>query len=292
MTESLEAVERWMQVLLTHPDGPRAGAESAQGRALLAATIPDVFEPSRELSSEARVGVYAGMYFERLTEVLEEEFPGLVQLVGRERAARLFRAYVHAHPSRHYNLNMLGAGLAGFLRDEVSAVLDVERDLGLTGEAHAFAVELARLERTIQDVFDAPECAGRLAAAELAALPPEQWGSARLVPIPALALLASAFPVNAWYQAFRDGAAPPVPARAPAWVAVFRQNWRVWRMDLARGQHALLAALVAGNGLERALGALAAEGLALAEVGPELQGWFRTWAAEGFFARIESGAGA
>jgi hypothetical protein len=285
---SLASLERWMQALLTHPAGPRAGAVSPEARAALRAEIPDVFLPSRELSSEARVGVYAEMYFARLIEVLEEEFPALVRLLGHERAHALFRAYLIAHPSRHYSLNVLGRALEGFVRDECGA-LDLE--------SRAFAVELVRLERVLQDVFDAP-ASETLAADALAALPPERWANARLVPIPAFRLLAFEYPTNAWYQAFRDAsssdgsgdAAPrPVPPREPSWTALFRQDGRVWRMDLSRAQHALLAALAAGQALEPALATLARDGFALNELAPELQGWFRTWAAEGFFARVELG---
>jgi hypothetical protein len=276
MPESLVALERWMQECLTHPDGPSAGAASPAAQAVLAAAVPDVFLPSDELSSEERVGVYAGMYFARLIEVLEEEFPALVHLLGHERAHALFHGYVVAHPSRHYSLNVLGKRLEAYLRDEAGAL-----------EPRAFAIELARLERAIQDVFDAPECTS-LAADAITRVPPERWASARLVPIPALALFSFEHPVNAWYQAFKDDEPVPVPAPEPSTLAVFRQEGRVWRMDLSRPQHALLSELVNGRTLEHALGELERSGFALAELAPELQGWFRTWASEGFFARVET----
>lgn len=282
MAEPLAALERWMQTLLTHPDGPELGVQSAEARAALPAGIEDVFLPSRELTSAERVGIYAEMYFARLIEVLEEEFPALVHLLGHARAHGLFQDYVVAHPSRHYSLNVLGQRLPAYLRDEAVEL-----------EPRAFAVELARLERTIQDVFDAPACAS-LAVEALTAVPPERWSQARLLPIPAFALLAFEHPVNAWYQAFRerasaDAAPLPAPARARSHTAVFRQDGRVWRMDLTPAQHALLTALAAGHALEPALLELAHAGHDLAALAPELQGWFRTWAAEGFFARVELG---
>jgi len=276
VAESLGALERWMQEVLTHPDGPDAGASSSAAQTALAASIPDVFLPSRELSSEERVGVYAGMYFERLVEVLEEEFPALVHLLGHERAHALFHDYAVAHPSRHYSLNVLGKELEAYLRDEVDAL-----------EPRAFAIELTRLERAIQDVFDAPECTS-LSADAIAAVPPERWARAHLVPTPAFALFAFEHPVNAWYQAFKNDEPRPVPAPSPSYVAIFRQEGRVWRMDLSRAQHALLSALASGQTLGLALGELDRSGFALAELAPELQGWFRTWAGEGFFTRIET----
>jgi hypothetical protein len=277
--DSLGALERWMQEVLTHPDGPGAGAASSTARSALAATIPDVFLPSRELTSEERVGVYAEMYFARLIEVLEEEFSALVHLLGHERAHELFHAYVVAHPSRHYSLNVLGKKLEAFVRDEAGEL-----------ESRAFAVELARLERAIQDVFDAPECTS-LSADAITAVPNERWPCARLVPSPAFALFTFEHPVNAWYQAFKNDEPRPVPAPERTFLAVFRQDGRVWRMDLSPAQHALLAALANGHALEPALLELAGAGHDLATIAPQLQGWFRTWAAEGFFARVETDEG-
>ena len=226
---------------------------------------------------EERVAVYASMYFARLLEVLEEEFPALVHLLGHERAHQLLRAYVVAHPSRHYSLNALGKELEAFLRDEAESL-----------DPRAFATELARLERALQDVFDAPE-SETLSPESLAAVPSDAWPRARLVPISALALLALEHPVNAWYQAFKDGAPYPPPPPAPSFLAVFRQDGRVWRMDLTKPQHALLTALTSGLALEPALASLAQDGHDLPTIAPELQGWFRTWATEGFFARVEVG---
>lgn len=271
----LGALERWMQAVVTDPDGPAAGAAGAEGRRALGAALEDVFLPSRELTVAERVGVYADGYFERLGDVLRGEFAGLVALLGSEESARLFRAYVVRHPSRHYSLNALGARFPAFLADEAECA------------AHAFAVELARLERSIQDVFDAPECAS-LGADDIAAVPAERWAGARLVPIPALALHVFAYPVNAWYRAFREDELRPAPAPAETRVLVHRHEGRVWRTDLPRPQHALLAALAAGHTLGEALGALAElPALDLAEVAPRVQGWFREWAGEGLFARVE-----
>jgi len=159
VAEQLAALERYMQALLTHPDGPQRGAETEAARAALAVEIDDVFLPSKELTPAERVGVYADMYFVRLVDDLEDEIRGLTHLLGHERAHALFQEYVHAHPSRHYSLNQLGLHLEAFVRDEATDV-----------EPRAFAVELARLERALQDVFDAPECAS-LGADAIASVP-------------------------------------------------------------------------------------------------------------------------
>lgn len=279
MSEGLAALERWMQALVTHPEGPEAGAEASARSGGLAAEIEHEFQPSATLSALERVQLYSGMYFARLVEVLEEEFPALVAWLGRAPAQALFRAYVVAHPSRSFTLNRLGRGLEAFLRDE--AVL--ARELA---DRRRVAVELARLERCIQDVFDAPE-GPSLAPEALSAVPAQRFGDLRLVPHAACALLDFAHPLEAGYRAFREGQAwPPLEPR-PCALAVFRQAGRVWRLELTPPQRALLGALFEGLPLGAALERLAHGGHDLAALAPELQGWFRTWAAEGFFAGFE-----
>lgn len=265
-----------MQALVTHPDGPEAGQSSPEAQAALAARIEDEFLPSATLSAAERVSIYSGMYLARLVEVLEEEFPALTAWLGHELAHELLCAYVQAHPSRSFTLNRLGLGLEAFLRHE--APLDDAR--------RPIALELARLERTIQDVFDAPEGTS-LAVEALATVPAADFARLRLVPSAALRLLRFEHPLEAWYRAFRED--EPLPALAPAacHLVVFRQEGRVWRLELTAAQHVLLTALVEGLPLGPALERLARDGHDLAALAPELQGWFRTWAAEGFFAALE-----
>src|SRR5262245_52698034 len=108
MPEPLDILQLWMQAVITDPQGVESGSRNDEARAALGAELEQVFLPSHELTSAERVGVYAEMYFLRLVEVLVDEFPGLVALLGREEAERLFRDYVCAHPSRHFSLNRLG----------------------------------------------------------------------------------------------------------------------------------------------------------------------------------------
>lgn len=268
-----------MQALVTHPAGPAAGVEARARSGSPGVEIEQVFEPSTTLSALERVQIYADMYFARLVEVLEQEFPALVAWLGHAEAHALFRDYVVAHPSRSFTLNRLGSRLEAFLRDEAELPDEL-------AARRSVAVELARLERSIQDVFDAPE-GPRLAPAELAAVPPERFGDLRLVPHPAFALLDFAHPIEPWYRAQREERPlPPLAPRSSA-LAVFRQAGRVWRLELSAAQRALLGALVEGLPLAAALERLAEEGHDLATLAPELQGWFRTWAEEGFFAALE-----
>jgi hypothetical protein len=256
----LAALQRWFLDAVTHPDGVAAGSGERE--------IDAVVTPSRTLDPAARIGIYAGMYFLRLAEVLEEDFAGLHALLGCEAADELFRAYLVAHPSRHPNLNELGARLPEFLAARAGAP--------------SFEAELARLERSMQEVFDAPR-ANALATDDLLAIPPDRFGALALPFVPAVRLHAFRHPVNEWFQAFRAGETRPRPEPADSWVVVYRRDDRVWRLPLEREAHLLLAQIGTGVALGEALQHVEAAGL-LGAVAPRLQGWFQDWAGLGLFA--------
>lgn len=247
----LVRLQRWMQ------DAVQTGATPAR--------VDAVVLPSRALSAAERLGIYSGMYFSRLLEVLEQDFAAVRHATGAARFAALARAYLNAHPSTHPNLNQLGAHFAGDL-------LRRSRFLG----------ELARLERTVQEVFDAARCPS-LTEPDLAAVPPQRWAAMNLRLTPSTRLLASAYPVNAYYQAFREGRRPRRPRRRNEWILLWRKpDYGVWRRPLTRAQFSLLSRLDAGRPLAEALEAAVA-------LDPELAGaiqpWFRQWSAEGIFQR-------
>ncbi len=275
---ALPDLQRWFHAVITHPDGVAAGARAAPG----GLAPEELIEPSRALAAEQRLGVYSDAYFARLYEVLEEDFPALVALLGADEARALFRAYLIEHPSDHPNLNQLGRRLPGYIERELAHNGGGGGDSG----PRAFALDLARLERAVQEVFAAPR-GQALAAGDLASLAPEAWGGLRLALSPDVRLLAAAHPVNAWYQAFREGAQGPAPAPARTWVVLYRRDFRVWRLPLSEPQHELLAEFgrgAAGAALGDALAALGAR-FDLAPLSGELGTWFQDWAGLGLFAR-------
>jgi hypothetical protein len=179
------------------------------------------------------------------------------------------RRYLAAHPSTHWSLSRLGAALPGWLRDAEHV------------EGRAFLAELAALERAVQEAFDAPP-SPVLSPEELLAVPAAAWDRARIETSLSLRLLAFEHPVGAHYQAFRDGRPRPVVERRASWLAVYRREHRVWRLDLPAEAHALLVGLAAGRPLGEAIaGAGPADALA-----PHLGAWFREWTADGLLAAL------
>src|SRR5436305_10227562 len=83
----LSAVQRWMQAVISHPDGVESALESPDARQHLAvdqSEVEQVIAPSLAQSSVERLAIYANAYYARLLECLGEEFPVMKQTLGEE----------------------------------------------------------------------------------------------------------------------------------------------------------------------------------------------------------------
>lgn len=233
----------------------------------------EIVAPSPTLAPDERVAIYGRMYAARLVEALENDFPVLVAVLGHARFHRLARRYVtHRRPSS-WTLNDLGAGLPAF----------VARERGLPRAA--LVRDVARIERAMSEAFDA-EVTSVLRPADVARVPAERRADVRLAPSPSLRVLALATDANRVVTRIREGGTPPrTSPRRPAWVAVYRKDDRVWRLDLTRPMHAALAALVRGRTIGEAV--LAASRVFRGDPGDlarHVRTWFAQWVEDGLFA--------
>jgi hypothetical protein len=204
----------------------------------------------------------------RLIEALEEDFPVVSRLVGRRAFHRLCRKYLERHPSRSRLLNPLGRTLPAFM-------------------APGAARDVARVEVAMSEVFDA-EPAEPLRPADFGKIAPEKVAGLRLAFVPTFRLLALDHDVNGFIDAVRQDRKTLLPLRRrPAWVAVYRKEFQVWRLDLKEAAHAALSELHRGRLVGQAVGAAAMAWTGKpGELEPQIRRWFGEWASEGFFARI------
>lgn len=276
-TPALATLEQWMQTVVMHPDGAEPGVRSATARRLLPRSAKDlgsVVLPSKALTSVERLDIYAHMYYARLLEVLENEYPTTRRILGDEAFWRACRAYVHRHPSRHRTLNSLSEKFPAFLARHLPR-----------GNRSGLAVDVARIERAMEDVFDAPR-AELLTAAELTAIGAEEWGRVRLRVNPALKFLMLRYPANAYMNAVRGKAKPRVPRSRPTFVIVLRRDFTVFRRDQQPEQFRLLQALAAGRTLAQAVRRSVGRRRGSAdELAATLGAWFRQWAADRIFCK-------
>jgi hypothetical protein len=273
----LAQLQRWMQAVVVHPGDIEAAAASEAARAEVPADrMGDVILPSKTLTPAQRLGIYHGMYLLRMEEAMASDYPALEHFLGDEGFFDLVRSYVQQHPSRNPSLNPLGHQLPEF----VKTAAGVKRP--------DFCHELAQLELAVALAFDGPETP-RLSEAEIAAVRPEAWETARLKPVGTFHLLHFRYPVNDYLQTVLDDNHDHPKARLKdSWIAVYRRDYMVYRLDLSRAAHDLLADLAGGTPLGEAISKAAKAGGRRAPSEQELSRWFRQWVSVGLFHSVEA----
>ncbi len=277
---SLDALQRWMLAVVTHPDGVEAGWASVAppgGARELRELVPgnDRLTPTEQLH------VYGFAYFERLIDILIEEYPGVQAAVGEGAFRSLCRAFLVDCPSTSWTLNRLSAPFPGWLEGRGAALGDARL---------AFAASVASVERAMDEVWDAP-FEDPVSADALAAVPADGWADLRLRTTAAMRLLTLDHPVSAFMNAVRREEPFEIADPEPAWVLVHRRDLVRYRLPLVREQHDLLAALTAGATLGEALEAAAGrEGADVGRMMASVGDWLRDLAARGIFVGLAAGA--
>ncbi|HEX5054203.1 MAG TPA: DNA-binding domain-containing protein [Planctomycetota bacterium] len=265
----LRTLQRWMSFVVQHPATADIAVANRRATALVPKRTFDargVVLGNERMTPADQLQVYNGAYLARLVEVMQGDFGAVQHVTGPQLFERLVARYLTPHPSRHPNLNQLGRQFAAFLSRQ--------RTL-----AHrSFLVELATLERAMSEAFDAPEFEP-MDPGELARVPAERWHAARFVANPSVELLSFRYPIDEFFQAWKDGEPRAVPRRRASWLCVYRRDDRVWRQRLQKPAHAVLAALCAGRPLGEALELAAGAG----EVGE----WFQGFARDGLFTAVQ-----
>ena len=174
---------------------------------------PGVFEAlvhgNERLSAAERVDIYANAYFYRLLDCLSEDFPTTLVVLGADNFAALVKEYLLEHPPTEPSILYAGLYLADFLNDHPFA------------ERWPFIADLARLERTVLDVFHATN-APALSLETLHAVPSEEWPALKLRTHPAVEIVHSEWRIADVLHT--EGREWTDPKHEEASVLVWRQN--------------------------------------------------------------------
>ena len=286
----LDQVQRWMQAVITHPDGVVAGMRSETAREELEVPpdgVEEVILRSRRLTSIERLQIYGNAYYARLLECLRQEYPALVHALGEETFDGFAFGYLQAYPSRSYTLAELGRHFPQYLTETRPAA---EADAAGQPDWADFLIDLATVERTYSEVFDGPGIEGQriLQASDVAGLAPGEWSEACLIPVPCLRLLTLGYPVHEYISAVRRKAEAVIPEPSRTYLVVTRREFVVRRCAVSPVEYALLSTLVAGESVGAAIGRIASDPEADREaLAKNLHGWFRQWAAAAFFQTVQ-----
>lgn len=287
--KELSRLQQWMQAVITHPGGVRAGLALAEASSGLRVT-PDALEavvlPSATLSGIERLAIYGRSYHARLVQCFQSMFPALRKALGEELFDEFARDYLSRHPPSGYTLDRLADAFPQHLaktRPDADAPPD-ERE-----SWPDFIIELAQLELAFLKVYDGPGVEGlRLPGeADIRALSNRQVMRTRLAAAPCLRLFAFRYPVHTYMLAARGEERTPLPAPLESFVAMTRVNYRVRLHELSAQQYQFLKALEGEQTIARILRTgqhKAARGRPSVAA---LREWLCEWVGEGFFESIE-----
>jgi Putative DNA-binding domain len=176
--------------------------------------IADAIVDAPPLPVAARLGIYRDGYRVRLIEALDDTYPLLHLLLGDEAFDALGGAFVAAHPSVHRSIRWYGRELPEFMRRSPPH------------DEQPILAELALLEWTLAEVFDAADAESKPRAA-FSAVDPSAWSELRFEFHPSLRRLHLRWNTAAVWQALSRGEVPPAPMCAEHAVP-----WLLWRQNL------------------------------------------------------------
>ncbi len=230
------------------------------------------------LSPAQQVDIYREQFFLRHESALREDYPGLQGILGKEATQVFFRRYLEAYPPSTPSLRDLGAQLPAF-----AATYDA-----FPPERRDLAVEMARYELDLVDVFDGPDLPP-LDPAKLATMSEDDWNTARIVLHPLVVCLSLSYPVHRLRVSIKKGEAVTLPdAPSPVHIILFRQDFLPHYEELSPEAFALIEALSKGvplvPALERVASTLPAE--RQEDLMSKIGAWFQTWTAWGLLVDI------
>ncbi len=218
-----------------------------------------------------QLNVYIESYRFRLYDVVAEDYPVLQTYLGDDAFEKLIWSFLDAAQSEHFNIGRYAARLPAFLKQY--------------NPVDAFAVEIAKLENAVSQLTDPAETVA-LEPQHLGALTADTLMEMKLHPRTALELFSFAYPVNAYYIAVKEESLPEKPALQHSFVAVFRHDDVVWRMDLGENEYHLLTKLFSGVPIGQAMDELQHErALPDDALAANLSDWFSRWIRNGLLAK-------
>lgn len=217
-------------------------------------------KPTPTLIPAECLELYHRQYWFRILDSIEEDFPGLIRLLGEERFFGLVEGYFLQRPSKSYTLRHLGAEFSAYLENNIKESPMRER-----------AVAVAEIEYGLMRAFEAKSLPGAT---------PEEITSGPFTLQPCVFLFSQKSNASAWLDEEADW------AEGDFFAAVWRTvSGSLRHGALAAGEFAMLKKI---QGQTRELDAWLEESVADIDDMGELTRWFADWREAGWFALSKS----
>lgn len=212
--------------------------------------------------AQDQLDVYVNAYRYRLNDITSEDYPALKNYLGERKFNDLIEDFVNNEKPNHFNIARYTLKLQKFLENKYP------QDI--------FAHELCQLETIIEELHR-PEETAPLEQKHLKNLTAEKLMAAKLYPRKALKLLEFKYTTNQYYQKVMDRKKPK-PIKKASYLAVFRHENLVWRLDLEKEEFKLLQKLFSKVTVGEALINSKKSSSAM------ISKWFNSWINNGLLA--------
>lgn len=226
--------------------------------------------PKADFSPEQQIQTYINGYRYRLFDIVFEDYPALCALIGKEVMDKLIWDFIEGNPSDHFNVARYVEKFPAFAQSRVSPL----------------AYEMCVLETALSRLFDAQETEV-LTPQDLQSVELETFLGMKLHPRAALKLFAFSYPVNALYQDYVEDKDIGEVEKKSSFLAVFRHNDTLWRLDLEEQEYMVLSSLFAGMNVGDALESAAPDEDAGEKLVERVGIWFSRWMANGLLAKFK-----
>lgn len=233
----LRTTQRWMHEALISPR--RVDPEERDRR----------LRASPRLSAAEGLAIYQRGYFLRIANCMREQFPALTHALGEPLFNDFVADYISDRPPESHTLYDLGRRFPAWLAEKRP-----DRDLPPADRETwiDFMIDLARFERRVFALFDAPGHEGKPFAR------PETPDD-RLRLQPCFDLGAWDFPVAAYYHCVRRKDPAPLPAAARSFAALVRTDYVTRTVALGEPQFLFLSAMTEGGRVKDGIEAVACQ---------------------------------
>lgn len=269
MGARLKQLESILYRLITAASGV---AEGLAGETYLpAGGLDAIVRGDDRLSAEQRVDIYANMYFYRLLDVLKEDFPATLSVLGDDNFHNLATGYLLEYPPTEPSVLYCGRYLADYLRAHPIS-------------AAPYIADLATLERAVVEVFHGPD-APVLEPDGLRAIAPEKWPRFKLRTHPALQILKLEWRVAELLRAVEERREWKPADAGVVEVMVWRQGARVFYRELEKVEERAIAAASKGVTFAKICDLVAADCDAPLDSVAELNRLLARWLGDGILTR-------
>ena len=213
--------------LVTSPEGVASGL---MARGLNAHDLEAVILGDQRLSAVERLDIYANMYFYRILDVLREDYPRVVAMVGDSAFHDLVTDYLLARRPRNPSLREAGAHLSEYLGQHA------------LGIARPWLAQVAYLERTHRELFDGPD-APTLTLHALQELSADVFATLAVRLCPTHVIIDSSFALSRIWNACLSRPVEPEPRYER--LLVWRQGFEVRHRAIDDASEAVMLAVAA-----------------------------------------------